>query len=94
MAEHDPSASQSDEWVVVARFGLLHEADFARMKLDSEGIDSVIFDEAMSAMAPHFAIMMGGVRLMTRDRDAKRAIEILEQDDSIDSDFSERPISE
>ncbi|MBZ0257400.1 DUF2007 domain-containing protein [bacterium] len=69
-------ASVSDDPIEIARYTMLQDADFARMELQSEGIDAVIMDDAVSAWAPYYTYMTG-IRLFVPGVDASRAVQIL-----------------
>lgn len=70
-------AEASDDIIEVARYTMLQDADFARMRLQSEGIEAVIMDEAVGAWAPHYS-NMSGIRLFVQGHDAARAIQVLQ----------------
>jgi len=63
--------------VELARFGSRVEADLARLKLEAEGIDSVLFDAETSGVG--WGVMMP-VRLMVLDRDRWLATRLLAED--------------
>jgi hypothetical protein len=60
--------------VEIARFPTRVEADLARLRLESEGIDAVLFGADMSGLG--FGSMMP-VRLMVLDEDRARAEALL-----------------
>jgi hypothetical protein len=60
--------------VELARFSTRIEADLARLKLESEGIDSVLFDAETASIG--WGPMMP-VRLMVLDRDRWLATKLL-----------------
>ena len=64
--------------VELARFGTRVEADLARLALDSEGIDAVIFDAEANSFFGGGGLI--GVRLMVLDEDLDEAAEILKAD--------------
>lgn len=72
----EEQAVDSDDIIEIARYAMLQDADFARMELQSEGIDAVIMDDAVSAWAPHYTYMTG-IRLFVPGVDAARAAQIL-----------------
>lgn len=65
--------------VTVAAFDHPYRAQFARMRLDAEGIESFLLDENIVTMNPMFAVGVGGIKLQVRESDAARAAEILGQ---------------
>jgi hypothetical protein len=64
------------EVVELARFPTRIAADLARLKLESEGIDSVLFDAETASIG--WGPMMP-VRLMVLDRDRWLAAKVLEE---------------
>jgi hypothetical protein len=61
----------------VAAFSYLHEAEFARTSLESEGIVTVIENENLIRLDWLYMNALGGLRLLVREEDAGRAREIL-----------------
>jgi len=59
--------------VTVGRFGLLAEAQMAKLALASEGIDCFIADEQMGSLLPIY----GSIRIQVLASDAERAQELL-----------------
>lgn len=66
------------ELVVVGTFLAAGEAEMGKIKLGSQGIDSVVMGSITSECVPMFGI--AEVRLMTRAEDADRANKILSED--------------
>ena len=64
--------------VELARFGTRVEADLARLALDAEGIDAVIFDAEANSFFGGGGLI--GVRLMVLEEDLDEAAEILKAD--------------
>jgi hypothetical protein len=64
--------------VELARYGTRVEADLARLALDAEGIDAVIFDAEANSFFGGGGLI--GVRLMVLDEDLDEAAEILKSD--------------
>ena len=62
--------------IELARFGTRVEADLARLALDAEGIDAVIFDAEANSFFGGGGLI--GVRLMVLDEDFDDAVAILE----------------
>ncbi|MDP8243350.1 MAG: DUF2007 domain-containing protein [Candidatus Hinthialibacter antarcticus] len=75
-SDAEAQAESSDDIVEVARYTMLQDADFARMTLQSEGIEAVIMDDAVSAWAPHYTFA-SGIRLFVQNADAARAVRVL-----------------
>jgi predicted Zn-ribbon and HTH transcriptional regulator len=67
----------SESFVTVATFDNSIDAHIAKTKLDSEGIDSYIFDENIVSAYPLYNITVGGIKLRTRSSDAENARIIL-----------------
>ena len=65
--------------LTVAKFGNGIEAQLARTKLQSQKIESYIFDENMIALMPVYDLALGGVKLKVKDSDLERASKILGQ---------------
>ena len=64
--------------VELARYGTRVEADLARLALEAEGIDAVIFDAETNSFFGGGGLI--GVRLMVLDEDFNDAVEILAED--------------
>ncbi len=62
---------------VVAIFTKIHEAYLARGRLQSEGIDSVIFDEYLVGIQPLYSVAIGGIKLAVKESDIQEANVIL-----------------
>lgn len=59
---------------VVARYQYRHEAEFARTFLEMEGIEAMISNDDGGGTYPG---VLAGARLIVREEDADRAIEVL-----------------
>ena len=68
-----------DRLEAVAAYSYLHEAEFARTSLESEGIVTVIENENLIRLDWLYMNALGGLRLLVREEDAGRAREILAQ---------------
>jgi hypothetical protein len=64
-----------DSLVTVGTFLNHIEADLAKSALEAAGIESLILSDDCGGVRPH--LWMGGIKLLVRDDDAQRAIEIL-----------------
>jgi hypothetical protein len=69
---------QADEWVEVRNCNWLHQAQFLKSVLESEGIDVQLPDEHVLGVQPFYGAAVGGVRVMVRAADLQRATELLE----------------
>ena len=67
----------SESFTTVATFDNSIDAHIAKTKLDSEGIDSYIFDENIVSVYPLYNLTVGGIKLRTRSEDAKKAQAVL-----------------
>jgi hypothetical protein len=65
----------NDSLVTVGTFLNHIEADLAKSALEAAGIDAMILSDDCGGVRPH--LWMGGIRLLVRDEDAQRALEIL-----------------
>ena len=63
--------------VELARYATRVEADVARLNLESQGIEAVLFGAEMSGLG--FGSMLP-VRLMVLDEDRERALRLLQED--------------
>lgn len=64
-------------WVQVRNCRWVHEAQFLKSVLESEGIEALIPDEHMLSVQSLYVTALGGVRLMVRPDDLERAAEVL-----------------
>ncbi|MBD3316901.1 MAG: hypothetical protein GF344_14025 [Chitinivibrionales bacterium] len=67
--------------VEIRVFYWLHEAEMARMHLESCGISSEIFNAGITAINPLLGGAVGGVKLMVRKEDYEESQKILDQYD-------------
>jgi Putative prokaryotic signal transducing protein len=67
--------TENTELVVVGEFGDKLEAELARGALQAAGIDSMVGADDAGGTEP--GLWMGGVKLLVRAEDAKRAAEVL-----------------
>ena len=70
------------DWVEVRNCNYLHEAQFLKSVLDSEGIESFIPDQYTLGVDPLYVAALGGVRLMVRADDLDRANDLLASADN------------
>jgi hypothetical protein len=71
-----------DELITIARFLRIHEAYEAKLKLESIGIECFIPDEMYAKNFWFHLGGVGGVRLQVKEKDAAKALEILEKETS------------
>ena len=65
----------NDSLVTVGTFMNHIEADLAKSALEAAGINAMLISDDCGGVRPH--LWMGGIRLLVRDEDAQRALEIL-----------------
>ncbi len=65
---------------IVARYSYLYEADLARSLLESENIESWLFDEHQIRHRWYLAVALGGVKLAVAPDMAEQAAALLAQD--------------
>lgn len=72
------SQYELEKLVTVETFSTPWEAQLARARLETEGIDAVIADEHFARLYGPLTSSLGGIRLKVREEDAPRAAEILQ----------------
>ena len=65
----------NDALVTVGTFLTHIDADLAKSALEAAGIESLIVSDDCGGVRPH--LWLGGVKVVVRDEDAQRALEIL-----------------
>ena len=66
-----------EELVTVRNCNYLHEAEFIKSLLESDGIDAEIPDQYMAAVQPGLGGTIGGIRVTVRSSDLERALQAL-----------------
>ena len=66
-----------DELVTVRNCNYLHEAEFIKSLLESDGIDADIPDQYMAGVSPGLGGTIGGIRVRVRSSDLERAQQAL-----------------
>jgi hypothetical protein len=69
----------AEEFVTIAAYSSLFEAEFFKTILDLEGIESFVIDTNVMAVYPFLAPSSGGVKLQVKKSDAERALETLKK---------------
>lgn len=64
--------------VTVGRYSTIAETNIVKGLLESNGIESFIRNAALSNIFPNIPITGGKIELVVREKDAKKAIAILE----------------
>lgn len=68
------------EWITIATFPMLMEAQLARGRLEGEGIECRIVNEHFMNIYPGCEAIVGGVRLVVAHADEEEALAILSTD--------------
>ena len=68
----------NNDWMEIRACTWLHEAAFFKSVLDAAGIESFIPNEHTLGVSPLLGQVLGGVQVMVRPEDFKRAVELLE----------------
>lgn len=78
-----PEKSEEDnrEFVLISTYISEAEAQFAKTKLEAHGINAIFVNEIMSQVDMSIAWAQGGAKLVVMKKDAKRAIQILADED-------------
>lgn len=79
---------------VIASFATPVEAEILRMRLEAEGIRSVLADEGVVGVNWMLGNAVGGVKVLVSDADLERALEIVDEHASEQSDDREERLSE
>ena len=79
----------NNDWVEVRTCTWLHEAAFFKSVLEAAGIQSFIPDEHTLGISPLLGQVLGGVKVMVREEDFKRAVELLDSAASSTTDAKE-----
>ena len=74
--------NENDKLVTIAAYAAIHDAEFAKSQLESEGIKTTIVGENVHGLYP--ADGMLNVELKVFESDTERAKSILESPDSIE----------
>jgi len=69
--------------ITLKTFDKVIDAHILGSKLESEGIESFLFDENMVAINPLYNLTLGGIKLKVKDEDMDRACMLLKELDSI-----------
>jgi Putative prokaryotic signal transducing protein len=67
----------NNPWVTVASFPSPIEAQIAKTRLESEGIECFVRDETTLGMNPYYSVAMGGSRLDVRENELAAARALL-----------------
>jgi len=67
-------------WIVIRTFDFPHEAELARITLESSGVEARLRDVETVSTLSHLGPALGGVKLEVQEEDAELAWELLEAD--------------
>lgn len=70
------------DWVTIATYDFWPDAEIARGRLQSEGIEARLADQHLVQTDWLYSIAVGGIKLQVDSADAERAMSILDRDDS------------
>lgn len=79
--------NEGDRIVVLTSYNSLIEAEIVKGRLQASGIECFISDTQTSLLYPFYAEQSPGVRLNILQKDAERAMAILREDATLDSDM-------
>jgi hypothetical protein len=74
--------------ICVRTFTVRNQAELARMNLEAAGIEAHISGDDAGGMAPHFALMTGGIKVMVLTLDLSKAVEILKRGEGEETETS------
>jgi len=80
-----------DKYLTVLTFTYAHEAAIVRGRLEAEGIESTLQDELTAQVYPFYSNAIGGVKLMVRESDLPKTMEILLEGGYIKKSELEQP---
>lgn len=78
-----------NDWKTIITFTSPQEAYIAKGYLESQGIDSFIFDDMTAQVNLLYSNAIGGVKILVRDADYERGIEILKKGGYINMNIDE-----
>jgi hypothetical protein len=78
---------QNDDWVQAWNCNWVHQAQFLKSVLESEGIDVFLPDEHALGVQPGLTAAAGGVRVMVHASDRQRAMELIESVEGASTDL-------
>jgi hypothetical protein len=80
--------------VMIGSFAHPVEAELACSKLESEGIRARVAGANTVSIQPYYSAVLGGVKVLVDESDAKRAMEILREDRTADAEDAEEEAEE
>ena len=63
--------------VVVGSYSQIMDADFARMRLDTQGIESYLKNAHIASVNPLYTNAVGGIQLVVKEEDAPLAKQVI-----------------
>lgn len=64
----------------IATFLNLQDAYLLQIRLESEGVKSLVTDEMTASMIPHLTNLIGGIKVQVMDSDYARALALLQEE--------------
>lgn len=83
-----------ENWQIIQTFTYPHEAHLAKAFLESEGVDSEIRDELTVQVNNFYSNAVGGVKLVVREEDYDRGVEVLIKGDYLNNIAKPAPVIE
>jgi hypothetical protein len=77
--DDDGGDGEPIHWVTIARYTTSEWAHLARLRLEAAGIPVFIADENVGAVAWHYALATGGIKLQVPAEQAAEAAKVLEE---------------
>ncbi|RLD62543.1 MAG: hypothetical protein DRJ05_00005 [Bacteroidetes bacterium] len=81
-----------ENWKIILTFTHPHEAHIAKSYIESEGIDTMIQDELTAQVNSFYSGAIGGVKMLVRESDFEKGVEILKNGGYINVDANETNI--
>jgi len=81
-----------ENWKIILTFTHPHEAHIAKTYLESEGIETMIQDELTVQVNSFYSDAIGGVKLLVRESNFEKGVEVLKKGGYINIDADETKI--
>jgi DNA-directed RNA polymerase subunit RPC12/RpoP len=75
--------------VTIQTYTLPHEVAIHRGKLEAMGVQCFVQDELTVQMHNFYSNAIGGIKLQVKDEDVNRALELLNEEFTLESDYSD-----
>jgi hypothetical protein len=76
---HEIAESEARKPVMIRRYRDLPEASIAKSVLESAGIDCILADDNMVRLDWFYSNLVGGIKLLVPEKDAKPALQLLDE---------------